>query len=133
MSFEPLDLSQTLVQRLAPLSDFVFLLGSAQTERFNTNSDIDVAVFWKALVTEDQKNQCWKTLEEKTGHDVDLVSLNDTDIIFARQVLETGRLIFCDSGGFLLEWKARVLSAYPDFKASRKIIEDQILTRKKYV
>ncbi len=126
-------ISQILTETLIQEAEFVFLMGSAETERFHAESDIDVAVFWKTSCDELKKKQCLQTLEEKFNRDVDLISLNKINVIFARQVLETGRILFTNSDGMLLKWKMEQMSDYPDFKASRKIIEDNILKRKKYV
>ena len=133
MSFLPDSISKTLAEVLTQQAEFAFLMGSAETERFHKDSDIDVAVFWKKSCSEEQKTKCWRRLEESFNRDVDLVSLNDIDVIFARQVLEKGRLLFNNASGVLLNWKMEKLSAYPDFKRSRKVIEDNILNRKKYV
>ncbi len=126
-------ISQTLTKILILDAEFAFLMGSAETKRFHAESDIDVAVFWKTSCDELKKKQYLQTLEEKFNRDVDLISLNKIDVVFARQVLETGRMLFTNSDGFLLNWKMEQMSDYPDFKASRKIIEDNILKRKKYV
>ncbi len=133
MTTSGINISKTLIEVLTQDAEFAFLMGSAETERFHAESDIDVAVFWKGSCSDDQKKIHVRTLEEKINRDIDLISLNKIDIIFARQVLETGRLLFCSSDGILLNWKMEKLSNYPDFKTSRKIIEDNILTRKKYV
>lgn len=133
MSTSGINISKTLSEVLTQGAEFAYLMGSAETERFHAESDIDVAVFWKSTCSEDQKKNHLRMLEEKINRDIDLISLNKIDIIFARQVLETGRLLFCSSDGVLLNWKMEKLSDYPDFKASRKIIEDNILNRKKYV
>ena len=133
MDSSPENITKIINETLTDLAEFGYLMGSAETERFNIKSDIDVAVFWKEMCTEDQKKKCWAALEDKFNRDVDLVSLNDTDVIFARQVLETGRLIFNKNPGVFLKWKMEKMSEYPDFKASRKIIEGNILNRKKYV
>lgn len=126
-------ISKTLVETLAQAAEFAFLMGSAETDRFQAGSDIDVAVYWKTSYSKDQIDLFWRMLEEKFNREVDLISLNTIDVIYARQVLETGRLLFTNSPGILLNWKMEKLSDYPDFKASRKIIEENILNRKKYV
>lgn len=131
---EPNDLiKQQITDILKIDTEFIFLMGSFDTERFREDSDIDVAVFWKSNVSEEKKKDIHLQIEKKINRDIDLVTLNKIDEIFARQVLETGRLLLCNSKGLLLNWKMEKLSAYPDFKYSRKIIEDNILTRKKYV
>jgi predicted nucleotidyltransferase len=134
----PPDLNLTSIQMtvkniLSQYSEFAFLLGSAATERFNEKSDIDLAVFWKPNIDEKIKTQCWNELEDIFGRETQVVGLNKVDIIFARQVLETGRILFVNSDGELLNWKMIVLSMYPDFKYSRNIVEKNILNRKKNV
>jgi len=115
-------------------SDFCILLGSAATPRFRPGSDIDIAVHWKnGEINFDLKLKIVNELEDKLGHDIDLISLNNIDVIYGIQVVDTGRLLVNNNPGLLLDWKAKQLSRYPDFKASRAIIEKNILNRKKYV
>lgn len=121
-------------QTIGKLSDFCFLLGSASTPRFRQDSDIDIAVYWRnGEIDFDHKLKIMNELEEKLGHDIDLISLNNIDVIYGIQVIDTGRLLVNTNPGLMLEWKVKQLSRYPDFKASRAIIENNILNRKKYV
>lgn len=126
-------MAKAITEILLEDAEFVFLMGSAETIRFNSESDIDIAVFWKKNCTPEKINSYLPILENKFNRDVDLISLNNIDVIFARQVLEKGRLLFNKSDGLLLNWQMEKMSEYPDFKISRKIIEDNILNRKKYV
>ncbi len=128
-----MNISKTIHDVLIDLAEFAYLMGSAETEKFNKESDIDVAVFWKDSSADEQKRKCLVDLEKVFNREVDLVSLNKIDIIFAHQVLEKGRLLFDSNAGLHLKWKMEKLSEYPDFKTSRKVIEDNILNRKKYV
>jgi predicted nucleotidyltransferase len=115
-------------------SEFCFLLGSAGTPRFRQDSDIDIAVFWKnGDVDFNTKLDVMNELEENLGHEIDLISLNEIDVIYGIQVVDTGRMLINNNPGLMLDWKSRQLSRYPDFKASREIIEKNILNRKKYV
>jgi predicted nucleotidyltransferase len=128
-------------QVLEKYAEFCFLLGSAATPRFNKESDIDLAVFWKPSLFNLSSNEIdfefklkiLNELEETFHHDVDLVSLNNIDVIYGVQVADTGRIIINNNPRLLLEWKVKQLSRYPDFKTSRSIIEKNILNRKKYV
>ncbi len=133
MTFTKLKISETVIKILSDHADFCFLMGSAETENFRADSDIDIAVFWKADSTNETKRQSDQKLQQELEREIDLISLNAIDDIFGRQVLEKGRLLFSHSDGLLLQWKMQQLSRYPDFKATRKVIEDNILTRKKYV
>lgn len=112
---------------------FAFLVGSAGTDRFTEHSDVDIALFWAMEPSLEDQQILQSKLEELLERDVDLINLNQSDYIFARQVLETGRLIINNSPEKLLRWKTRCLSLYPDFKFSRQQIEKNILKRKKYV
>ena len=122
-------------QVLTTHAEFCFLLGSAATPRFHKESDIDLAVFWKASVFKniELQTRLYSEIRESFEVDVDLISLNEIDVIYGIQVVETGRLLFSNDAGLLLQWKAEQLSKYPDFKATRKVIEDNILKRKSYV
>lgn len=128
-------LKKMILKILLEESDFIYLLGSAATERFHSESDVDIAVYWKKVPEWSQFLNYKSQLESSVGYDVDLITLNTSDPIFSRQILETGRILFVDenSKGLLLKWQSEKMSEYPDFKYSRKIIEDHLLTRKKYV
>lgn len=127
-------IQDVVTNTLDDLSEFCFLLGSAATPRFRQDSDIDIAVFWKNVEIDfNLKLKIVNELEDELGHSIDLISLNNIDIIYGIQVVDTGRLLFSANLGLMLDWKAKQLSRYPDFKASRNIIEKNILNRKKYV
>jgi len=127
-------IQSNLIETIGDLSDFCFLLGSAATPRFRQDSDIDIAVYWKnGEIDFNIRLKIINELEDKLGHDIDLISLNNIDVIYGIQVVDTGRLLINNNPGLILDWKARQLSRYPDFKASRAIIEKNILNRKKYV
>jgi predicted nucleotidyltransferase len=113
--------------------EFAYLLGSAGTPRFRPESDIDLAVYWKGSIELSEQCKIANELNLHFNREIDLVNLNIADLIFSRQVLETGRLLMCRSAGSHLAWKADQLSRYPDFKQSREVIEKNILNRKKYV
>ncbi len=114
--------------------EFCFLLGTAATNFFREDSDIDIAVFWKDPKLEfTSKLNFTNELQDRFARDVDLISLNDVDVIYGMQVMEKGRLLLNHNSGLLLSWKSEQLSRYPDFKTSRAIIEKNILNRKKYV
>ena len=113
--------------------EFAYLMGSADSDRFHSESDIDLAIYPKPGIDDLNLAQLKSKLEEEFSRDVDLVSLLGVDLIFGRQVIETGRIIFIHNPEIHLRWLADQLSRYPDFKFSRAIIETNLLTRKKYV
>lgn len=103
------------------------------TERFTENSDVDIAIYWEKEPSLNDLLGLQSHLEETLHREIDLINLNHVDYIFSRQVLETGRLIMNRAPGDFLRWQIKILSIYPDFKFSRRVIEKNILKRKKYV
>jgi predicted nucleotidyltransferase len=132
-SITDMEICTELKLQCSPLVNFAYLMGSAGTERFHEESDIDLAVHWKVEPEFSEILKISAALSQSFNREVDLVSLNRIDLIFGRQVLETGRLLFCSEPGIHLQWKADQLSRYPDFKFTRGPIEKNILVRKKYV
>ncbi|MFZ4404122.1 MAG: type VII toxin-antitoxin system MntA family adenylyltransferase antitoxin [Pseudobdellovibrionaceae bacterium] len=111
---------------------FLYLMGSFDTPRFNEESDIDLAIFYKQNVSLETKYQLSRDLNFKFDIQIQLVELNDIDPIFAHQVLQTGRLLFCKDDTILVQWKIKYMSMYIDFKMDREIIEKNLLHRKRY-
>lgn len=132
ISFE--NIQSVVIDVIGNHAEFCFLLGSAATPRFRQDSDIDIAVFWEnGEIDFNLRLKVMNELEEKLGYDIDLISLNNIDVIYVIQVIDTGRILINNNPELLLDWKAKQLSRYPDFKMSRLIIEKNILNRKKYV
>ncbi len=122
-----------IVRLMEPYTEFVFLLGSYGTDRYLAESDIDLACYYTEQLSEKEKTLLWNNLELLTDRSIDLVELNQVDSIFARQVIETGRLLFNRNPELLLKWKITNNSKYIDFKMDRHIIEENILIRKKLI
>lgn len=129
------DKSQEILQAISllkPHSVFVYLLGSYGTPRFHKESDIDFAFFSKKELDFENHIQLKTQLEDIFQREVDLVSLNKIDPIFARQVIETGRVLFCEEPSAIPQWIAEQNSKYIDFKLDRKKIEENLLKKKSY-
>ena len=125
-----------LVELLQDKADFALLFGSyAKGDNFvSGDSDIDCAAFFHPeFVTDYAYLEIAEVFASTHGGKLDLVCLNTADIIIATQVVTTGELLFATSKEQLDQYRIQVLSRYIDFKRSRKIIEDNILVRPKYV
>ena len=70
---------------------FALVLGSAATERFHKESDLDIAVYFKDIPDFEKTVSYKNLLEDKLKIDCDLIVLNKFDPIFAIKVIETGR------------------------------------------
>lgn len=121
-----------IIKLLQPLASFSYLMGSYGTPRFRHDSDLDLAAHFNAGVTDEQKWSLKNEIGKKINRDVDLVSLKEVDPIYARQVLETGRLLYSENPGLLVSWQALQMSKYIDLKMGRREIEENLLKRKKF-
>ena len=90
-----------VLAEISDQADFIYLMGSFGTDRFNDQSDLDFAVFWKKNPEFSELIKIKSKFEDHFQRDVELVSLNKIDIIFAAQVLETGRLVYLNESFYL--------------------------------
>jgi hypothetical protein len=90
-------------ENLKPLSDLDFgilLSGSLdRKQRFDKHLDL-IGIFTETLRTDE----------------VDLVILNDAPLRFARQILATGKLLFCRDQNRLVDFIEKTTKRYLDFK-----------------
>lgn len=107
---------------------FALLFGSFAAGRATAESDVDVAVYLidKPRSVDEQLDLLSET-SELPGRRTDCIILNTADIIITMQALFNGELIINNDPGFFLDFKARKMSEYIDFKRDRKIIEDNLL------
>lgn len=124
-------LLKAIIDLIKPHCEFAFLVGSFGTPRFTKDSDLDLAVYFAESVDWDLKLILKEQLENLVSRDVDLVDLRTADPIFARQILENGRLLFSKNNHLLMEWKIKSLSLYIDLKMGRSEIEKNLLKRTK--
>jgi predicted nucleotidyltransferase len=107
---------------------FALLFGSALTEYFNKESDIDVAVYLGKPLDFRERLEFQNDLGRHFAYkrEIDLVVLDDADPIIAMQVLANGRLIIDEDHLAFLKFKSVMISHYLDFKMDRRIIEEKI-------
>jgi predicted nucleotidyltransferase len=113
--------------------EFVIVFGSILNEKFNHESDIDVAVMFKSDSDfQEKRDELVLKFYKLSNHDVDLIVLNNTDIIITMQALANGQLIFYRDIHEFNIFKSQKLSEYADFKLSRKLLESNFLKHKIY-
>lgn len=107
---------------------FAFLFGSALTKYFRPESDLDLAIYLGRKIQTQEFLHFKENLEEhfRNNYNFDLVLLDTADPIIAMQVLEAGKLLIKDDIDEFINFKARMISQYIDFKMDRKIIEDSL-------
>ena len=127
MDESPQAIAERLRLELEGSCVFSYLFGSLFTERFNDESDIDLAIYEQD--GQEQGYLFWlKKLGPCTDHSLDLIILNSTDPIITMQILSKGRLLSCHDQNFLNLFKARKISEYIDFKKNRQGIEQQLMS-----
>lgn len=122
-----LDATRLVVGALDPAALLMF--GSRASGRARTASDHDLAVLvgrrekpdWQLL------RRLQLDLEDRLGSDVDLVVLDDSSPILAREVLRDGRLLDNRDPQALEDFLVRTLTDYEDLKITRAPIERRLL------
>ena len=133
LSTEKQNIIQSLISVLNDKAEFALIFGSILDENFNEGSDIDTAAYLNAeFNTNEKKFELRKEINRLFQRDVDLIFLNDADLIITMQALANGKLIINTNPSFYVLLKARKLSEYLDFKLSRKIIENNMLSGRIY-
>ncbi len=121
-----------IINFLSDKVKFAYLFGSALTKYFNSNSDIDIAVWLKQYPIEvkeliDLKYSLEKLMDFK--YDIDLVVLNEADLIISNQVVTKGELILVNEPLFTENFIISRRSLYMEFKAFRKNLENNLLNK----
>ncbi len=126
MSDEPLI---GILGSLLAEAEFAYLYGSAaeSASRLRSDSDVDLAVWFAAPLSVDERIDWTARLAEATGRDVDLIDLWTADPIISMQVLRHGRLIHCQDRAALSAFQIRAPQVYYDFKIERRQAEQALV------
>ena len=112
-------------------AEFALVYGSILTERFNNESDIDIAVFPKKKWRRQPMDwRLSRALAEATNREVDVLYLDSADPIIIMQVLANGKPVVMSNPQAFLSFKARKISEYLDLKRSRQVVEDHLMRGK---
>ena len=112
---------------------FAYLFGSVTSGRLHPQSDIDIAVYLKEPPGSlNDKLAFIQKVSIVFNRDVDVIFLNDADIIITMQILTNGELLINNDNERLVLFKASKLGEYADFKLSRQIIEQNMLSGRIY-
>jgi uncharacterized protein len=125
MTFD--EAARAFTEVYAPHARFGLLFGSILEERFNSQSDVDLAILFPRDLNLKQEIMLRQQLEEKLQRDIDVIDLRTADPIITWQVLQNGRLIFSTEIDEFHQFKARKISEYLDFKRSRAIVETHLV------
>lgn len=121
------EIARAFTEIYAPHGCFGLLFGSVLEERFDAQSDVDIAVLFPRNLARLQSAQLKQQMEEKLHRDIDVIDLRTADPIITWQVLQNGKLVFSAEIDEFHQFMARKISEYLDFKRSREIVEKHLV------
>ena len=107
-----------------------YVFGSYGTDRFNSQSDIDIGILFGESHAGDKPDfplDLRFRLEEAVKREIDLVSLGSVSPILGMQVLRHGRKIYERDRRAAEEFFVRATESYADLKMVRREIEARVL------
>jgi predicted nucleotidyltransferase len=116
---------------LAGKVEFALVFGSILQDRFSAESDVDLALMPRSQWR--QGRSSWDLMQDLaavTDRKVDLILLDESDPIITMQVFANGQAIVVEDGRAMTEFFARKVSEYLDFKRSRQIVENALVSEK---
>ena len=107
----------------------VYIFGSFNTERFNQNSDLDLALIYSQELDKfkrfDLKLELMAELEKLIGLEVDIVDFENVDPKLKHQILD-GKLIDCSDPARRVELEKRAILNYIDMRKFYKINDQNL-------
>lgn len=121
-------LTQAVLQ-VMPRLKLLYLFGSFATETETSESDIDLAFYSEEALEPEAVYDLAQTLAVSLRRDVDLVNLAYAPTVLQMQIVNSGRLLFCEDKAFADAFEGRILSMYLRFQEERKAILSEIQRR----
>ena len=100
----------------------VYLFGSILTDRFNKNSDIDIAFISDNEINNLELYNIKCELEAGINYDVDLIDFVLAPATLKIQILKNKKIIYCNSDEKRLFYEMKALSEYQKLNDERKIV-----------
>ena len=113
----------------------VYLFGSFDTENEWPNSDIDIGLLLHPSQAKETShlilNSCRMALSDYTRKDVDLVNIRQVSTVFQKEIIATGRLLYCADRYAVDEFEMLVLSYYQKLNQERRKLLDSFFQSKR--
>jgi len=126
-----------IVLKYYPNVQAVYLFGSYGTEHEWADSDVDIALLLPHEVRIKPLDpvllKCKGELESLLEKDVDIVNVRKVSTVFQKEIIMTGRLLFCTDKYKVDEFEMYVLSFYQKLNEERAEIIDSIIKDKRIV
>jgi len=109
----------------------VYLFGSYDTEDEWPDSDIDIALLLLPLQAKKERHlalsQCRQALADNLRKDVDLVNARQISTVFQKEIIASGRLLYCADQYAVDEFEMLVLSYYQKLNEERRELVDSFM------
>lgn len=113
----------TLILRLYPQAQAIYLFGSNGTPQERADSDVDVAVLLPSAAARESGSlalsELHLALQEALRKDVDLVNLRQVSTVFQKEITMNGRRVFAGDEYAADEFEMLVLSMYQKLNQER--------------
>lgn len=118
---KPFDAVRRLLQEHAAV-DAAYVLGSAVTGRLRPDSDIDIAILPRTTAAFSVIDRMGLSVElgKLFGRTVDLGLLSHTNLVYAKEAVAHGRLIFERDHGTTARFEMLTLSMYAALQEARR-------------
>ncbi len=126
-----------IVLKFYPKVQAIYLFGSYGTENEWADSDVDIALLLPHEVTIKPLDpillKCKDKLEILLRRDVDIVNVRKVSTVFQKEIIMTGRLLYCTDKYKVDEFEMYVLSFYQKLNEERAEIIDSIIKDKRII
>lgn len=110
-------------------SNLIYIFGSYVTERYNSESDIDIAVLWDEKIESFELYNIKKDLLDFLENEVDLIELSNANLTLTKEIIYKGKLIYKESEEKKLDFEYRSIVLFNQYVDDIKIIKEKIKER----
>ncbi|NGX62627.1 MAG: hypothetical protein KR126chlam6_00025 [Candidatus Anoxychlamydiales bacterium] len=122
--------AKEIILKEIPEVTVISVFGSYATQTQSERSDLDLAILCEKKI---DKEQLWELSQKiaKVVHiEVDLIDLLDASTVFAFQIINEGKIVFCSDDTKWAFFENKTDSMYLDLNETRKDIIEDIKKRK---
>jgi uncharacterized protein len=109
-----------------PDTQAIYIFGSYDTENEWPDSDLDIGLLLPPPQAKNEPdfalNPCSEALADSTRKDIDLINVRQVSTVFQKEIIATGRLVYCADQYAVNEFEMLVLSYYQKLNEERREI-----------
>jgi predicted nucleotidyltransferase len=109
--------------------ELIYIFGSYNTARFNAESDIDIAMYPKNDLTDEDISKLKWELIQNTGRGIDLINLKEAQPVLAKEIVSKGEIIYYNNEKFKSEFIYNVMAKYAQYVDDINVIINKVKER----